>query len=584
MAYLSAAVLGAFVCLLSAALVPMITSLDPRLGSLQSGTVLDAYRNPHSIDHPVRLTAAPDLVLTGGIVVADAAAAARGITRLIVDRPEFLLRLSPADKTAGGPTFHSLEHGDLPDVVGPLLRQLHGFKVDQVQIRGGTLAVVWQGGRETVTRIDAEVSGLAKGSISGAGRLTYRGQPFAVEASFASQPSRETAGQQAPARAMKVLAKSPIVAVAFEGMAEARSSPVLRGAVDLTGANLSELAAWLGSPALPAQTFRDVALRGEMIWADGVVAIDKASVALNGQAPATGVVSLSRSATRPQVEATLAFDVLDLASFLPADKSGANVAGLAENWREISLEVPFADTLRADVRVSASPAALNGNHLGKAAMSVTVAEGKLLVDVAEIEHPGGRTSGQVTIDAASGRTAARGRIDTANLGPILSTLAGVDLLTGRGAMQVDLSASARDIGQFISTAEGRVTIVAGPQAQFGADLLSVRAALAESRHPAWLAVSKASPQIDALEARSVLQNGRLHIDSASLRFGPHALSATGSLNPRSREMDLLLGLRESKVGERGRVVGQVDPSRFLLLRGLWSSPQVLPPEPAPNRP
>lgn len=576
MGRMSAVVLGAFGCLLSAALIPMIASLSPGWDRYATGTVLAAYRDPFAILRPIRLSSSPDLVLASGTVWADAAAAERGLTRLVLDHPRFVLDASSrrlgADGLIGPPSAG--ERDEVYDAVGPLLSKLHGLRVDSVQIRRGVLDITHQGGRSApVEAIDLEITGFSKGQLQAVGRISHRGHSFALDAGIATQTAKDAAAGDEQRRAVRIGLRGNVLVANFEGSVEASDSMQVRGLLEATTPSLWGVAQWLGADVAPAATLRDVLIKGELTWARSVLAIEKAAVSFDGQETAAGILSLSHEGATPAVEATLAFNTFELGPYL-ATSAGPGSLPLVDSWRHLALAVPNARHIRADIRMSAGRVTHNGALLGKSALSFSAADGRLHADVAEFEHPGGKSSAQLSIDssAALPRVTVRGKSDMANIGPLLGEVAGIDGLTGRGTMQIELSGAGNDVREFLSAATGRIGVVAGQGSQIGLDLRALRAAISNATTPDWPALARTASPIDGLDVRAVVQNGRVHIDGATMRAGATTYSASGHLDPSSRELDLKVTLREARNGERGS-------ARSANLRGTWQAPSVLSAQP-----
>lgn len=577
MGRLSAVVLGAFGCLFSAALIPMIASLSPGWDRYATGTVLAAYRDPFSIMRPIRLSSAPDLVLASGTVWADAAAAERGLTRLVLDQPRFVLDASSrrlgADGLIGPPSAD--ERDEISGAVGPLLSKLHGLRVDSVQIRRGVLDVTYHGGRSAPVEVmDLEITGFSKGQLQAAGRIAHRGQSFALDASVATQTAKDSAAGDEQRRAVRIGLRGNALVANFYGSVEASGSMQVRGLLEASAPSLWSLGDWLGADVARAATLRDVSIKGEMTWARSVLAIEKAAVSFDGQETASGILSLSHETTAPMLEATLAFNTFELAPYL-ATSAASGPLPLSETWRHLAVAVPNARHIRADVRMSAGRVTYNGTPLGKSAVSFSLAEGKLHADVAEIEHPGGKSSVQISVDSSTSppRLTIRGKSDMTNVGPLLAEVAGIDGLNGRGSVQVDLTGTGNDVSEFLAAATGRIGVATGLGSQIGLDLRGLRAAIGEAKTPNWPTLGRSTSAIDALDVRAVVQNGRIHVDGATMRAGAATYSASGHLDPSSRELDLKVTLREGRSGER-------MSERTAIVRGAWQAPAILSAHPA----
>ncbi len=114
-------------------------------------------------------------------------------------------------------------------------------------------------------------------------------------------------------------------------------------------------------------------------------------------------------AERPKIEGTLAFPNFDVAPYLaPTD---ASPLARASEWA-LGLRMPgfaeasFIRATDADVRISTGNVVNGSTRLGRLAASVSVDNGKLYGELAEIElEQGGKGEGQLAIDMTAIRAA-----------------------------------------------------------------------------------------------------------------------------------------------------------------------------------
>src|SRR4029077_1760645 len=161
-------VLATLACLLLALLAPLFIATRAVDEPFSGYSVLASPRDLHVVTKPVRLSSAPDLTLSRGVLYADGnAALGTPISRFVLDGPVFYLNVSGLQDAASG--FDSVTLGT-EAAIAPLLDQFMSMSFDALTIRRGTLYIMTaDGAAETLADIQAEVSGSRKGHVTGKG-------------------------------------------------------------------------------------------------------------------------------------------------------------------------------------------------------------------------------------------------------------------------------------------------------------------------------------------------------------------------------------------------------------------------------
>src|SRR5262245_2909161 len=130
-------VLAMLACVLLALIAPLFLVTRAVDEPFSGYSVLASPRDLHVIAKPVRLSVAPDLTLSRGVLYADGnAALGTPISRFVLDGPVFYLNASGLDTTAA-----AFDGGAPPgaEAIAPLLDQLMSMSFDALTIRRGTL-------------------------------------------------------------------------------------------------------------------------------------------------------------------------------------------------------------------------------------------------------------------------------------------------------------------------------------------------------------------------------------------------------------------------------------------------------------
>src|SRR5262245_48305361 len=285
-------VLATLACLLLALVAPLFISSRAVDEPFSGYSVLASPRDLHVITKPARLSLAPDLTLSRGVLYADGnAALGTPISRFVLDGPVFYLNASGLAAAAG---FDSEVMGS-EGAIAPLLDQFMSMGFDTLTIRRGTLYIMTaDGAAESVADIQAEVSGGRKGQVSSKGSFLLRGQRLTFDAKLVP-PAEKQAGQH---WLSKLALKGPLIDATFDGTIDVGGDLKLAGHAELTTSSLRKCVRWFGVPVPPSEGLNAVSLKGQLNWSRGTVAVEKAKVTVDGS-EATGTVAFAYGGEHP---------------------------------------------------------------------------------------------------------------------------------------------------------------------------------------------------------------------------------------------------------------------------------------------
>jgi AsmA protein len=560
-------VLAMLACVLLALIAPLFLATRVVDEPFSGYSVLASPRDLHVVAKPVRLSAAPDLTLTRGVLYADGnAALGTPISRFVLDGPVFYLNASGLAATAG---FDG-------DVVGPeaaataaLLEQFKSLAFDTLTIRRGTLYVMTSGGpAETIADIQAEVAGSRKGHVSGKGSFILRGQRLTFEVSLVPPADKAAA----PLWLSKLTLKGLLIDATFDGSIDVSGDLKVQGYTELTAASLRRIVRWLGPPVPISEGLNAVSLKGQLSWARGTVTVEKAKVSVDG-ADAVGTVGFSYGGEHPAIDGTLAFNTLDLTPYFEALRSQSYVFDRHTwVWSAFDFSFPLLTYFDADLRLSAASLAFKGVPLGRSAASIAVRSGKLSANIVELELPTGTASGRLTADVSEfpPRYALRGKIDNFEPAAAAAWLTGLPLLSGRSVLKVDLKSAGQTPREVLKGLTGKVGLSLAENGKLGLDLRAIRPGTERVANP--LQLVKGATSIDALQARANLVDGLLVAEHVEARAAAHTISASGSANLLDHTLDLRLLVEPAR--EKAGLPPDAAGSASLSLSGPWAQPRL----------
>jgi len=572
-------VLATLICLILAVLVPMIfwpRAIDEPFAGYG---VMASPRDVHVVTAPIRLSTAPDLTLSRGTLYADGnAAAGTPISRFVLDAPVFNLNASGLHPD-GGDIENSLESAPLEAVAPALVEQLQGMGFDTLTVRQGTLLVTAADGTsETIGEVDAELTGRRKGEVAGHGSFTFRGQRLAFDGTLI-QPGDKPFAARWP---MKLTLKGDLLQASFDGRLAVAHDLQLGGQVELTSPSLRRTARWLGVPVPVADGLNAVTVKGQINWAGRSVAVEDAKVSIDGN-EATGALVLNLAGERPLIDATLAFQALDLTPYADAARAQSFLFDRqTATWSLFDLSFPLVRHVDADLRISAPKVILKGYGLGRGAATIAVRSGKLLADIAELELFGGKLGAQITANADEivPHYALRGRVENFEAGSAASLLFGSAALSGRALLTAEIEGAGQTPAEVVRRLSGKVTLAMPEGGRLAMDVKALRTAARANGPPGWAALAKGQTNLELLEARALIRNGVLMTELVQARSGAMGLTASGRVDLAARTLDLNLWMKSSVPTDRPLKLSDMAGAEGVTMRGPWSEPFVRDQEPA----
>jgi AsmA protein len=540
-------------------------------------SVLASPRDMHFLSVPVRLSDTPHLVLNRGVAYAYAPSSVKSEAphgSVVLDGAVFTLNASglrAAIGQAGGAEGGG--EGDLGPVA-PLIEQVAALALDVVSIRRGTLNVTGADGTvlETLTDIQAEVTGRHKGHIAARGSFVVRGQRIAFDAAL-GQPSDKRQPLRWP---LKTALKSALLEASFDGHVNFADDLQLSGAVELSTPSLRRAGRWFGLPLHTTEGFNAASVKGQLNWARQLIAFEKAKVIVDAN-EANGRLALNHAGERPLIDATLDFSALDLTPYLEAARPQFLGFDLrASSWSSFDVSLPMIRHLDADLRISARKLALKGYALGQAGATITAQAGKLQADLTELELASGKATAQITaiMTEAAPRYALRGKIEGFDAASINPQWLGTAGMSGRVTVTADVTATGRTPMEMLKSLSGKSALMI-PDGRLPLDLKALRAAASAGEVSSWHKLAKSQmPAVDHLEVRTLIIDGVAFAEALQTRAGGTGLAAAGRFGLTDGNMELRLTVKPGVPTDRPLQAADMADADVISLRGAWREPFV----------
>ncbi len=570
-------------CLLLAVLGPMLLSQRAPDEPFSGYSVMASPRDMHVVMAPIRLSDTPDLTLSRGALYADGnAASGTPISRFVLDVPVFHLNASglrarpPIESSFADTITGSIATADIAPL---LVEQLMVMGFDALTLRRGTLYVAAaDGSTETLSDIQAELTGWRKGQVTSRGSFTIRGQRLNFDATVAPPAEKRT-----PARwPTRLTLKGDLLEASFDGHLDAAADLQLIGQGEVSSPSLRRVARWFGVPVPNADGLNGAAIRGQVNWGGRILRVEDARLTIDGN-EAAGTLALNLAGDRPLIDGSLAFSALDLTPYVEAARSQSFLFDRqTASWSAFDLSFPIIRHVDADVRVSAPKVTLKGYGLGRGAATITVRSGKLLADIAELELLSGKVSAQVTASTNEivPRYTLRGKVESFEAGPAAAALFGAAVLTGRSTLSLDIEGAGQTPAELLRRLSGKAALAMADGGRVTLDAKALRAAGKANGPPGWGLLAKGQSSLEQVEARALIRDGVLITEIVQARSGAAALAAAGRVDLAERTLDLQLFMKPGAPTDRPLKPSDMAGAEAVTVRGFWEEPLVRGEEPS----
>lgn len=302
----------------------------------------------------------------------------------------------------------------------------------------------------------------------------WHGENVAVDASASAPLILIAGGGSAVAASLK----SALVEAGFEGAASFAGDGYFDGAARLASPSIRRMLEWSRTQIAPGSAIGAMALSGHVQGNARRLQLDKTSLTLGGNT-GRGVLDLSFSDAVPAISGTLAFDKLDLRSFLTAfalpgpgsgqgQGQGQGAASLADR-----IDTGFSEQLSLDLRLSSAAATLGAVTMSDVAASAQVRGTMAAFDISDAAAFGGEVQAGLRIDGAGESKTVEMRLIASDIDALaLARAAGAErfLPQGRAAVSLVVKGAGGDWATALGQAEGTVTASLGQGALGGFDL------------------------------------------------------------------------------------------------------------------
>lgn len=421
---------------------------------------------------------------------------------------------------------------------------------------------------EVVTGLNARINWP---SLDQPGRMEasgmWRGEASSLSLSSA-QPLVLMSGGTAP---FTWSFKAKPAEISFDGRASIVNDPYFNGQLKFATPSLRRLLEWSGSQVMPHRVIGSLAVNATASGNFDRVKLENTQITLDGN-PGLGALEVALGPGTPAVSGTLAFETLDLQTFLSA------LSPLALSSGESSAELPVR--MDVDLRLSSASATVGAIALTDVAATAQVRNDLAVFDISDASAFGGSVQAGLRFDRAEAGTQVELRMMASDIdGGALGNALGISKVipAARGTISFNLKGGAHDWDSLLRNADGSVSATFGQGNLANFDFAGFQQRLKSGGFFALEDVAKGSLPISGMEVKATLTDGFARLDKAEARSGNNRLWLGGIVPYIGRGLALSGGIEPIETQNPAPAPAQPQPNP----PSADGQPQPAPAETAP---
>lgn len=394
----------------------------------------------------------------------------------------------------------------------------------------------------------------------------WRGENVAVEASAVS-PLLLMAGGSSN---VNLSLKSALVEAGFEGSANLSGDGYFDGPAKLASPSIRRMLEWSRTQISAGAAIGAMSVSSHVQGNARRLQLDGTTLTLGGNT-GRGMLDLSFAEAVPAIAGTLAFDKLDLRSFLMAFTPSAPGAGSLHD----RIDTAFSEQLSLDLRLSSAAATFGGLALADVAASTQIRGPLAAFDISDATAFGGEVQAGLRVEGAGAEKTVEVRLVAEDVDALaLAKAAGAERLLpqGRATISVTLRGAGSDWNAALGHAEGSVTASLGQGALGGFDLARFRTLWEDGGFFPLSEVAGGTLPLRGFDFKARIVDGIARIEKADAAIDPQTvLSLAGIVHYIGRGLALSGYFAPVQPdGSRG------EAQTPFFLGGSWDAPFVSP--------
>ncbi len=549
--------------------IDVFPSFRAKLDNVTLSDWRDVDRRPVIEAERVEIELSALSALVGNVVFSDVRLV-RPTLRLEPTGP-FYLPVSPG----GGRIARSVEMARAVVAANPASPDFSALPSEpfgEVEFNDGRIVITK--GNDDVEVVSSLSGSVDWGAVNRAGKLSasgiWRGESVTINLS-SPNPLVLFAGGAAP---VTFALKSNPTSATFDGTINTAADSYLDGKITFNSPSLRRLLEWSKSDMADKAVIGSIAISTHLTGNAQRAKFENTELVLDGN-PGMGVLDFSLTGELPSIAGTLAFETLDLRSFLSTFSPLASDAGGMD-----TIGTEFSNRVALDLRLSAARATAGSLNMTEVAATAQVKKDLVVFDISDATVFGGTLQAGVRLDRNSNIDLAEMRILATDIdGAIFGAATKMtDLVpTGRGTISVMLKGPAQSWDGMLENADGSISASFGPGELKGINLPAFLQRASQGGFFALKEVAQGSLPITAAELKAEIANGVVSIEKAEAKSEEKDIWLSGLVPYVGGGLAL-----SGKVFKAGVDRATTPAEATFFVGGSWSEPFISPVLPAPT--
>ena len=395
---------------------------------------------------------------------------------------------------------------------------------------------------------------------------TWRGEVVGV-AAFVEAPQALLSGARSTLNAS--FQAAPFTAT-YNGSAAMQDGLILDGNLTSSSPSLRRALEWSEAKLTPAAAIGAVSVKGKIQGGFDRLKVENAEIAFDGN-PGVGALEIAVSGATPTIAGTLAFDHLDIASFLAA----FSVPATPDTIEPQIFDLSFTEQINLDLRLSAGRASVGAITMTEVAATAQVRSGLAAFDISDATAFGGVLQAGFRVDRRPEGDVGEMRVSASEV-----DWGAVAAATGwqknapqaRGSLSAVLKSPVQAWSALPRLISGTISGKLGGGSISGINLAAL---LAHRPEQGFFPLSDAADgtlAIDSAEFKATLIGGAARLDSAVAQTPKETVRLAGIISYVGQSLAMSASVGPRQPAEPGKP----DTSRHFFIGGSWTAPFLTP--------
>ena len=492
----------------------------------------------------------------------------------------------------------------------PLGQMMNKLAFKKISLKDGTFVFRTSSGfTQTIYAVDATLTGDKNSNVSTAkGTFKFRGEQVSFELNVAKPPEEASSG----VLPIGLTLRGDNINVQLAGNINLHDGLEIKGKLKLALADLRFVSAWLGYPLSKGSQTTKLDADGQFSWRGSLLSFSNAEFEI-GKSEGTGALSIDLAQARPSVDATLAFDQVDLRNFFeegrrqsqtgdrtnystasgvderPLEETSAKDEDITEQYSHLA--DTYLNDFDVDLRLSADRIFLSTIEAQDCAITMTLQSGDLLLGLIESKIAGGMVLGELSLkNETEGRvTNLRADLENVQTGILAKLFDLPGLIKGPANIKLDLTGHGQGWKNITKSLSGDMKISMNGPVQIGTGAKYIKHQSENANALKWWLDIKDDTRFQSFKNILKFKNGMIGAELIDLRSSAAKIEGNGTIDIVRRTGNILLRRSQVTDASEKKLAGFDDKSADnIRIFGPWKkliiSPNTINTGPGENKP